>query len=110
MGEIRNSGVELTANANVISTKDLTWTINFNISANHNDLVKLSDKQGIDTIVVTNSGPGFQILIPGKSAFDWYMPKWVGVNPDDGTPMWEKVNIDPATGEVTGNGNNLRLQ
>ncbi len=93
VGEIQNAGVEVAINANVFKTKDFTWDVNFNISANHNELVKLSDKDGVDNIIIT-ADTFRQILEPGKSAFEWYMPKWLGVDPDNGLPLWEKINVD----------------
>lgn len=93
VGEIKNSGLELSANGNVFKTKDISWDLNFNISANHNELVKLSDKEGINNIIIT-AETFRQILEPGKSAFDWYMPKWLGVDPANGNPLWEKLTYD----------------
>jgi len=29
----------------------------------------------------------------------WYMPKWLGVDPDNGDPLWENIIYDENTGE-----------
>ncbi|HLO59667.1 MAG TPA: SusC/RagA family TonB-linked outer membrane protein [Bacteroidales bacterium] len=98
VGEIQNKGIEFSVNGAVLSTNGFTWDLNFNISANHNELVKLSDKQGVNNIIV--SAETFrQILEPGKPAFNWYMPKWLGVDPDNGNPLWEKLIYD-SNGQV----------
>ncbi len=93
VGEILNTGIEAAINGTVLKTKDFSWDVNFNISANHNELVKLSDKESVKNIVVTASTMR-QILEPGASAFNWYMPKWLGVDPDNGKPVWEKIVYD----------------
>lgn len=93
VGELSNSGFELAVNANAIKTQDITWNLNFNISANKNTLEALSDKESVEEIVI-NRGEPTQILTVGGGAFDWYMPKWLGVDPDNGQPLWEDIIYD----------------
>lgn len=45
IGKIRNSGLEITVNAEILKTKDLTWTSNFNISFNKQRILQLSEDQ-----------------------------------------------------------------
>jgi TonB-linked SusC/RagA family outer membrane protein len=98
VGEISNTGVEMAINATAVKTKDITWNINFNISSNKNKLVALSDKQGVNEMVISRGEPT-QILKVGGSAFDWYMPKWLGVDPANGKPLWEDIIYD-ADGKI----------
>lgn len=51
MGKIRNQGIELMVNANILNTKDWNWDVNFNISRNRN---KVLDINGADYIDVQN--------------------------------------------------------
>ena len=40
-GKFRNRGIEVDVNANLLNTKDFTWTANFNIGYNKNTIVEL---------------------------------------------------------------------
>jgi hypothetical protein len=101
VGEILNTGLEAAIRGKVIQSKSITWVLNLNLSVNRNELIKLSDKAGVNNIIV--SAETFrQILEPHESAFSWYMPKWLGVNPEDGKPLWEKIIVDPVSGNETG--------
>lgn len=98
VGEIRNRGVEMGLNATIIQSA-LTWDLGFNIAANQNELLKLSDKD-VDQIQIS-SDDIFQVFREGEEPFSWYMPKWMGVNPDNGEPQWEKIIYDD-NGNETG--------
>jgi TonB-linked SusC/RagA family outer membrane protein len=99
VGEIQNTGVELALNAAAIKTKDITWNINFNISANSNKLRALSDKESVTEMVISR-GDLSQILLIDGAAFDWYMPKWLGVDEDNGEPLWEDIIFDDDGNEI----------
>jgi TonB-linked SusC/RagA family outer membrane protein len=100
VGEIRNRGIEFSAQGDVIRNSTLIWNLNFNIGANKNTLLKLSDKD-INQIEL-NANDIYQVLMVDNEAFLWYMPKWLGVDPDNGDPLWENIIYDETTGEETG--------
>jgi TonB-linked SusC/RagA family outer membrane protein len=100
VGEIQNKGIEFAAAGDIIRSSSLTWNIYFNIGANKNTLLKLSDKQ-INQIEL-NANDIYQVLMEDKEAFLWYMPKWLGVDPANGDPLWEHIIYDENTGEETG--------
>jgi TonB-linked SusC/RagA family outer membrane protein len=99
VGEIKNTGYEISINATAIKTKNITWNINFNTSSNENKMVALSDKEAVTEMVISRGDPT-QILVVGGGAFDWYMPKWLGVNPDNGEPLWEDIIYDEDGNEI----------
>ncbi len=99
VGKIQNTGIELAINGAVIKSRDLTWNINFNISSNKNKLLALSDKESVDEMVISRDVVS-QILRIGGGAFDWYMPKWLGVDPDNGEPLWEDIIYDESGNEI----------
>ncbi|MGW8317178.1 MAG: SusC/RagA family TonB-linked outer membrane protein [Bacteroidales bacterium] len=99
VGEIQNKGIELAVNAFVLKKQDLQWSINFNIAANTNTLLALSDKESVSEMVITR-GDVSQILVVDGGAFDWYMPKWLGVDPDNGEPLWEDIIYDENGNEI----------
>lgn len=99
VGSIENTGYELAINAFAIKTKEITWHINFNVASNNNKLTALTAKEGI-TEQVINGGSVSQILTVDGGAFDWYMPKWLGVDPDNGQPLWEDIIYDADGNEI----------
>jgi TonB-linked SusC/RagA family outer membrane protein len=99
VGEIQNTGVEFAVNATPVRTKNINWSINFNIATNTNKLLALSDKESVTEMVITR-GELSQILLVDGGAFDWYMPKWLGVDPDNGQPLWEDIIYDEQGNEI----------
>lgn len=71
-GLIRNRGVELTLGGTPVKTKDLEWTVNFNISKNNNTLEELNDK--------TNPNETYQIWWT-----KFYYP--ISINAIEGRPI-----------------------
>ncbi len=67
VGELENKGIEVTISGIPIQTKDLTWTVNYNIAYNKNEMKKLSinddpNYAGIEHGSI-DGGTGTQILI-----------------------------------------------
>lgn len=98
VGEVQNRGFELQLTSTNFNRKDFNWTTSFNIGINRNKVLSLPD--GIPMIRGTASR---QIIEEGRDMFTWYMPEWLGVNPDNGEPMWwgDILNED---GEKIGEG------
>ena len=73
IGTIRNTGVEATVFARLFDNRLVDWSVNANISQNHNSLVNLAP--GMQPIVQDN-GRGFSTrLIPGFPLFSlWAQP------------------------------------
>lgn len=92
IGAIRNKGVELALNVDVFNADNpFQWNLGFNIATNSNKIKGLKDNTDINS--------GNKRFSVGRDIDSWYMRRWAGVNPDNGAPLWEK--IDPQTGEVT---------
>lgn len=86
IGAIRNKGVELTMDADVIKTKDWLFNINVNLSHNKNKIVELYG--GRPQI---NGNRRFE---EGRDMDQFFMAEWAGVNPEDGSPQWYTTNSD----------------
>ncbi|KQS41625.1 SusC/RagA family TonB-linked outer membrane protein [Pedobacter sp. Leaf194] len=87
VGALKNRGLEFN-----LTTKNFTgefkWETNLNMAFNRNTILKLTnDKDAI------NPG-GSQPSAVGRDIFDWKMPIWAGVDPNNGDPLWEKVITD----------------
>lgn len=80
VGNIRNTGFEVSIKSANISGKDFEWTTTLNFSHNNNKILKLYE--GIPT------GFGSKVWMEGYDTDTWYLVRWAGVDPADGSPMW----------------------
>ncbi|MDH4089704.1 MAG: TonB-dependent receptor [Cyclobacteriaceae bacterium] len=94
IGEMQNSGFELTLTT-VNFDGAFRWSTDFNVAWNKNKIVSLPGGEDI------LNGP--QISREGIPIQSFYVQKWKGVNPADGTPLWAKGGFD-ASGNYTGEG------
>ena len=85
VGKVRNRGVEFAIDGSIYNTKDFGWDIGFNMGLNKNRVLELPGHNDI----VMNRGDVNQIIREGEDVYTWYMPKWLGVDPENGLPMWE---------------------
>jgi TonB-linked SusC/RagA family outer membrane protein len=88
IGKDLNSGVELSISTSVIKTKDVSWTVDFEIGYNKNELSGF----GNDTILTSNSYGVVQIYHNGTSLYTWYAKEFSGIDPADGTVLWVDKN------------------
>ncbi len=97
IGDLRNSGLELTLNASIFNTKDFGWDISANMSTLKNEIVKLP------TGSFTFGGTACTYkLEEGGSLYEFIAPQYDGINPENGLPGWLKKEKD-ANGNWTGN-------
>ncbi|MBR1678871.1 MAG: SusC/RagA family TonB-linked outer membrane protein, partial [Bacteroidales bacterium] len=94
VGKVRNMGAEIAVDGAIVNRKDFGWTIGFNMGFNQNRVLDLPEHQDI----VMSRGDVNQIIKEGQDVYSWYMPKWAGVNSENGLPQWEKIEED---GSVT---------
>ena len=87
VGKVRNMGAELAIDGAIFNTKDFAWNVGFNMGFNQNRVLELPEHQDI----VMRRGDVNQLLSEGHDVFSWYMPKWLGVDPQTGRPQWEKL-------------------
>ncbi|MDR3339369.1 MAG: SusC/RagA family TonB-linked outer membrane protein [Candidatus Symbiothrix sp.] len=78
-GAMQNRGLELTLRADILRTKKFSWTSNFNISFNKNEVTELGKASGAN---------GNYYLDKGYDYYTYYTRLYAGVNPDDGTALW----------------------
>ncbi len=90
IGKIQNEGLELELSSTNYTNRDFNWTSRFNIAFVRNEILELPEGEDI--------GPSssFQSLQIGKPIGLIQVPRWAGVNPADGRPMWLDQN-----GEIT---------
>ena len=90
VGSVRNRGVELAVDGNVIKTRDFTWNVGFNFGLNRNVVESLPNGEFLQT----NSNKMNQLVREGEALGTWYLPKWAGVNPANGDPLWYTGAVD----------------
>lgn len=98
-GKVRNRGFEVAITSTNIKHKNFTWTTSLNIGLNRNRVLSTPSPEGF--LQSNSNGSVTQIVKPGHDIYSWYMPKWLGVDPSDGDPVWEKLIYDEA-GNVVG--------
>ena len=85
-GKILNKGVEFAISSTNIKTPHLTWTTDFNISYNKNEV---ADVERAKPRIVSGIE---QRLESGMPLHAFYLPVWAGVDPSNGNPLWETVD------------------
>jgi TonB-linked SusC/RagA family outer membrane protein len=87
VGALKNRGLEFN-----LTTKNFTgefkWETNLNMAFNRNTILGLTE--GKDAITPGGSQP----KAVGHDIYDYKMPIWAGVDPNNGDPLWEKVITD----------------
>lgn len=112
IGKMRNIGCEFSLGADIVSTKDWFWNVEFNLGHNSNelrDLYKQKDENGNYVVkpVIISDGSGIagsaqRILEVGYAVDTYYLKEWAGVDPETGSPLWYKDAAD-GTRETTSN-------
>ena len=89
VGTVRNRGIEVAFNAAIFNRKDFSWNAGFNIGLNRNNVEYLPNGEFLQSV----SGISQQVKV-GQDINSWYMPKWLGVDPETGDPQWEVIEED----------------
>jgi hypothetical protein len=83
LGEMQNQGFEISLNAEIVRTKDFSWTIEGNYTHNKN---KLIDQNGQEDNIT-----GLFINRVGQATNSLYLVRYAGVDPNTGEALyWEK--------------------
>jgi len=80
-GKMRNRGVEIDLQGDVVRTRDLQWTVGANMAYNKNEVLDLG---GVEEFEYQYTG----IIRVGLPFGSHYAPKWAGVNPANGDPQY----------------------
>ena len=94
IGSIQNKGVEFIINTNNF-TGSFTWSTNFNMSYNKNEVTNLGDQ----TIIDPGSARYLNVVKVGEAIGAFYGAEYAGVDPANGDALWY-VNAKDANGNV----------
>ncbi|MFB9054029.1 TonB-dependent receptor [Formosa undariae] len=90
VGEMKNSGVELSLSARIIDNPNgFSWKSDFNITTNTNEITKLTNDESI-------VGDNY-IREVGSDFYTFYMPGYAGVDSANGNALWYTDGTETAT-------------
>lgn len=82
IGSVRNRGLELEVSTVNLNRGGFMWSSSFNVAFVQNEITELPDGLPI------GEDSQFSSLQEGKAIGIIQVPRWAGVNPADGRPMW----------------------
>ncbi|MCC8071209.1 MAG: SusC/RagA family TonB-linked outer membrane protein [Bacteroidales bacterium] len=98
VGDMRNTGIDVTLTGTPIRTKDINWNISVNFNYNHQRVTYLpSDNKTLEVDGHGGYQNGDYFIGEGLSLNTFYIPKYAGVN-EEGLGTWYVTNSD---GSVT---------
>ena len=106
IGDMYNTGFELTLNYNILNRKNLSWDVHANFASLKNRITKLADDKkvskvyGVDGKEYNGYNDGNFYVSEDVSIYTWYIKDYAGVN-ENGQAMWYKNTFDDA-GNWTG--------
>ena len=113
IGDKRSTGVELSLNGDIIRTKDLTWSVNFNIAHNKEKILKLPESKirvnggFAETWIPVSSGASNGAVQmwyeEGGSLYCPFMYSYAGVNEQGEALYWYDEDLSPLGGKVAAN-------
>lgn len=87
IGSLRNRGVELQLNYDIINTTDLSWNVGANIAFNRTKIIDLADNEEI-----AYSEDSRLRHVVGKSLYTFRLLDYYGVDPTNGLALWRDEN------------------
>ncbi len=91
IGDMRNSGVELALNGDLVRAHDFVLSANFNATHYTNKITYLPDEKKTVTLEgYEGYASGSYFYGEGLSLYTWKMPKYAGIDHETGEPMWYK--------------------
>lgn len=85
IGDIRNSGFELSLQGTVLRTRDLDWTVQFNIAHNTDKILKLPASK---TGTLGGFTESFKWFKEGGHLYNYFLPDYAGVNEQGEAIYW----------------------
>ena len=83
VGSLLNTGVEITAGVDIFNTNDFAWRVQGTFAYNKTEIRKLYN--GLDELAMPDYGMKWEI---GHDPYEYYLVKYVGVDPRDGEAMF----------------------
>ena len=112
VGNMANTGLEVTLRGTPVKLKDFSWNIDFNMTFYKNKITKLPEqRRGMKAYKFDGDGynnnpyegysSGNTFYAQGQPMYSFYMARYAGVNPENGKPMYY-MQVRDAEGQPTG--------
>lgn len=88
VGSMKNVGVEIDLNGEVIRTRDFNWSISLNLTHFKNKILELESSLNGEMI------DGSYIYREGESRYQFYLREYAGVDPETGVALYYKDILD----------------
>ena len=90
IGSVRNRGVEITLDTDIIKTRDFTWNFGVNATWMKNTILKLPEADGTNYDGLQNAmRNGTKLWAEGHGIYDWHLYQYVGVDQMTGLALYE---------------------
>lgn len=104
IGEVKNTGVELSLDALIVNRPNLNWHAGLVFAAERNEVVDLGGRNFITTGGVSGQGQSGQVsqrILPGEPLGTFFGPEYVGVD-SEGKQLFNQYRVErDASGKVT---------
>lgn len=97
IGDMRNLGIEVVLNGDVVRTKNVVWSINANLTWVDNKVLSLPDSRK-DYTINGHSGfiSGSTFIAEGLPLSTYFLPEYAGVNQTTGESEWYRLDREYA--------------
>lgn len=96
IGDMVNRGIEVVLNGDIFRTRNVTWSVNLNLTHGKNKVLSLPDSRKNFTLDghegFINGSTG--IIAEGLSVHSIYMLTYAGPDPETGQPTWWQIQED----------------
>ena len=90
IGSVRNRGIEITLDTEIIKTRDFTWNFGMNATWMKNTILKLPETDGTNYDGLQNAmRNGTKLWAEGHGIYDWNLYQYVGVDQMTGLALYE---------------------
>lgn len=101
VGNVMNAGIEVQLDGDIIKTNDFVWNMNLNFTWYKNKITSLpaQRKNSVVDGVAGYSSSNYYYG-EGEPLYTFYMPEYLGVNPENGKPQYKYKKIDEEGNET----------
>ena len=104
LGDKRSTGVEISLLGTIVRTKNIDWSVNFNISHNKEKILKLPATKTKEYGGFAETGNNIQMWYEeGSSLFNAFLASYAGVNEKGEALYWYDEDLSPLGGKVATN-------
>lgn len=94
IGDMRNTGLELTLSGSPVMTRNFQWTLGANLTWEHNRVTRLPDqRKGTTVDGYKGFANGYTFIAEGRPVNEWYLTQYAGVS-DNGEALYWATGSD----------------